>query len=254
MKAGFGQFCPIAVACEVFAERWTPMILRELLAGSEHFNQIHRGVPLMSRALLARRLRELEAAGVIAKAPLPAARGYLYTLTPAGEEFAPVLEALGQWGQRWTVRVQRRNLDAGFLMWNVRRRIARERLPEGRVVVCFRFGGLPRAHRSPRVFWLLLARTGVELCVEDPGFDTDIEVEADLATFAGVWLGDTSFDAALRSHAIRVVGPARLTRAFPGWLMLSRYAGVARPGAPGATRTPQRRAAPITRAMREGEP
>src|SRR5688500_10891964 len=129
MKSGFGQFCPVAVACEVFAERWTPIILRELFAGSEHFNQIHRGIPLISRALLSRRLRDLEAAGVIVREALPDKRGYRYALTEAGKEFRPVIEALGTWGQRWTVRVQPRNLDARFLMWNVRRRIARELLP-----------------------------------------------------------------------------------------------------------------------------
>jgi len=229
VKSGFGQFCPVAVACEVFAERWTPLVLRELVAGSDRFNQIHRGVPLMSRALLVRRLRELEDAGVITKEPLTGTRGHRYELTQAGREFAPVLEALGNWGQRWTVRVQRRNLDAGFLMWNVRRRLARECLPEQRVIVCFRFNGIPRTHRGPRVFWLLLARTDVELCIEDPGLDPDMEVEADLAAMASVWLGDTSFDAALRSHRVRLKGPRRLTSAFPAWLKLSHYAGVGRP-------------------------
>src|SRR5919112_2462843 len=137
MKTGYGQFCPVAVASEVFAERWTPIILRELFAGSNQFNQIHRGIPLISRALLARRLKELEAAGVIVKEALPDHHGHHYLLTEAGKEFRPVIEALGTWGQRWTVRVQRKNLDAGFLMWNVRRRIARELLPDRRVLVCF---------------------------------------------------------------------------------------------------------------------
>lgn len=207
------------------------MILRELLAGSQHFNQIHRGVPLMSRALLARRLRQLEDAGVLAKAQAPGERGHHYTLTPAGQEFRPVLEALGRWGQRWTVRVQRSNLDAGFLMWNVRRRIDRERLPDHRVVVCFRFSGIPRTYRGPRTFWLLLQKSAVELCVEDPGIETDLVVDADLALMTSVWLGDISFEQALRSRGLRLMGPRRLTDAFPTWLMLSHFAGVVRPGA-----------------------
>lgn len=229
MHSGFGQFCPVAVACEVFAERWTPMILRELLAGSEHFNQIHRGVPLMSRALLARRLRELEDAGVITKEPIAGKRGHAYRLTPAGKEFKPVLEALGHWGQRWTVRVQRHNLDAGFLMWNVRRRVARDLLPEQRVVACFSFTGVPRTYRGPRMFWLVLERGAVELCIEDPGIEVDLEVQADLATLAGVWLGDLSFEEAFRSKRVQLFGPGRLTSAFPSWLMLSHYAHVPRP-------------------------
>ncbi len=205
------------------------MILRELFAGSEHFNQIHRGVPLMSRALLARRLRELEDAGVIVRERTLGQRGHRYTLTPAGHEFRPALEALGRWGQRWTVRVQRSNLDAGFLMWNVRRRIDRERLPDHGVVVCFRFSGIPRAYRGPRVFWLVLERTAVELCIEDPGVETDVLVDADLAAMTSAWLGDISLEDALRSKAVRLMGPRQLTRAFPTWLMLSHYAAVVRP-------------------------
>ena len=206
------------------------MILRELFAGSEHFNQIHRGVPLMSRALLARRLRDLEDAGVIAREQTPGTRGHRYTLTPAGREFRPALEALGRWGQRWTVRVQRSNLDAGFLMWNIRRRVDRERLPDRRVVVCFRFSGIPRAYRGPRVFWLVLERTAVQLCIEDPGIETDVVVDADVATLTAVWLGDISFQEALRSKGVRLMGPRPLTRGFPTWLMLSQYAAVVRPG------------------------
>ena len=231
MTSAFGQFCPVAVASEIFAERWTPMILRELFAGSEHFNEIHRGVPLMSRALLVRRLGELEESGVITKQALDGKRGHRYRLTRAGEEFRAIVEGLGHWGQRWTVRVDRRNLDAGFLMWNVRRRIALERLPQRRVVACFRFGGVPRTHRGPRTFWLLLERSGVEMCVADPGFDVDIEVEADLATMAAVWLGDTPLATALASRALCIRGPRALVNAFPTWLMLSKFADVPRPEA-----------------------
>lgn len=205
------------------------MILRELLAGSEHFNQIHRGVPLMSRALLARRLRRLEETGVIARVQTTGGRGHRYTLTLAGQEFRPVLEALGRWGQRWTVRVQRCNLDAGFLMWNVRRRIDREQLPDHRVVVCFRFSGIPRTYRGPRVFWLMLEKSAVEICVEDPGVDVDLVVDADLAVMTAVWLGDMPFAEALRTKGVRLTGPRRLTDAFPTWLMLSHFSGVVRP-------------------------
>jgi len=221
----------VAVACEVFAERWTPLILRELLAGSEHFNEIHRGVPLMSRALLTRRLRQLEETGVIERSCTTRERGHRYTLTPAGQEFRPVLEALGCWGQRWTVRVQRHNLDAGFLMWNVRRRIDRERLPDHRIVACFRFTGIPRMYRGPTVFWLMLEKNAVEICVEDPGVETDLVVDADLAAMTSVWLGDARFEDALRSKAVRLQGARRLTDAFPSWLKLSHFAPVARPRA-----------------------
>ena len=231
MKSGFGQFCPVAVACEIFAERWTPIILRELFAGSQHFNEIHRGIPLISRALLTRRLRDLETAGVIARKPLNGQRGHRYCLTEAGEEFRPLIEGLAKWGQRWTVRVQPENLHAGFLMWNIRRRIARELLPEHRVVVCFRFSGCPPSYRGPGVFWLMLERTQVELCIEDPGFEVDLYVDADLAAMVSVWLGDSSFEAALTSNAIRLIGPRAIAKAFPSWLKLSSFASVPRPAA-----------------------
>jgi DNA-binding HxlR family transcriptional regulator len=229
MRSGFGQFCPVAVACEVFAERWTPIILRELFAGAQQFNEIHRGIPLISRPLLVRRLRGLEGAGVIAREPPAKGRGHRYRLTEAGTEFHSVIEGLGAWGQRWTVRVDRKNLDPGFLMWNMRRRIARDRLPPRRVVARFKFSGVAAAYRGPRVFWLVLERTQADLCIEDPGFEVDLYLEADLAAMARVWLGDTTFESALRSGEVRLLGPRPLAKAFPSWLMLSRFAGVPRP-------------------------
>lgn len=225
---GFGQFCPVAVACQIFAERWTPIILRELLAGSDRFNDLHRGIPLISRPLLTRRLMDLEKAGVIVREPLARSRGYRYRLTPAGEEFRAVIEELGAWGQRWTTRVDRDNLDAGFLMWNIRRRIALDRLPARRVVVQFKFSGVAAARPGYRIFWLLLQRTQVELCVADPGFDVDLYVAADLASMAKVWLGDITFEMARRSGAVQLTGPLELRRAFPSWLMLSHFAAVPR--------------------------
>jgi DNA-binding HxlR family transcriptional regulator len=229
MKPGFGQFCPVAVACEVFAGRWTPLILRELFAGMQKFNEIHRGMPLISRPLLVRRLRELEAAGVITKEPLPVGKGHRYCLTEAGKEFHSVIESLGTWGQRWTVRVDRRNLDPGFLMWNMRRRIARDKLPVSRAVVHFKFSGVAPTYRGPRVFWLMLERTQVDVCIDDPGFEVDLYVEADLAAMAKVWLGDVPFADALRSGKVRLTGPRPLANAFPSWLMLSHFAAVPRP-------------------------
>jgi DNA-binding HxlR family transcriptional regulator len=234
MKSGFGQFCPVAVACEVFTTRWTPIILRELLAGSSQFNELHRGIPRISRALLAQRLRELESAGVISKEP--AGRGYRYRLTPSGVEFQTVIEGLGNWGQRWTVRVERDNLDAGLLMWNIRRRIAVEQLPPCRVVACFTFSGMPAAKRGYRKFWLLLERPQVDLCLHDPGFEVELHIDADLATMARVWLGDVTLNSAMRAGSIRISGRRDFVRAFPSWLMLSKYADV--PRAPANAITP----------------
>lgn len=233
MRGGFGQFCPVAVACEVFAERWTPIILRELFAGSRRFNEIHRQIPLISRALLAKRLRELQAAGVITSAPGAKGHGGEYRVTEAGEEFRDVIVALGTWGQRWTVRVRPENLDAGMLMWSVRRRIAMDRLPERRVVVHFSFTGVPASYRGFRKFWLVLERSGVDVCVKDPGFEVEIYLDADLAAMTKVYLGDLAFAEAVRARKIRMSGMPGLIRQFPSWLLHSPYAKVQRPGSPG---------------------
>lgn len=231
MRAGFGQFCPVAMACEVFAERWTPIILRELFSGSHRFNEIHRCIPLISRPLLARRLRELESAGVITSTPSSRGRGREYHLTEAGREFRAAIDALGTWGQRWTVRVQPRNLDPGLLMWNIRRRIAIDRLPARRVVVEFVFSGVPAAYRGARKYWLVLERPAVDVCLSDPGYEVDLYVEAELAAMARVWLGDQPFSAAVREKKIRVSGLPALARQFPTWLLLSHFAAVPRPQA-----------------------
>lgn len=231
MKSGFGQFCPVAVACEVFAERWTPIILRELLVGSHRFNQIQRGIPLISRPLLAQRLRDLEMAGVIISKPVAAGRGREYRLTDAGTEFRAIIEGLGEWGQRWTVRVNPRNLDAGLLMWNIRRRFPVERLPAQHVVVRFDYRGIPPGHRSPRTYWLELEPPDVDLCVSDPGFEVDLYVDADLSAMVKAWLGDLSLASVLRSKDVRITGPRALVESFQSWLPQSVYATVPRPHA-----------------------
>jgi len=231
MATGYGQFCPVAVASEIFAERWTPIIVRELLAGSEHFNEIHRGIPRISRALLASRLRGLQEAGVLLAEPLATGRGFCYRLTEAGRELRPVIEALGRWGQRWTARVDRRRLDPGFLMWNLRRRVALDRLPSRRVVLCFRFAGPAIAARVRRTYWLVLEPDRADLCIEDPGFDVDLYVEAELDALVKVWLGDLTFDRVLRAGELRLLGSRELAKAFPSWWLLSPYAAVPRPPA-----------------------
>jgi len=235
MRDGFGQFCPIATACEVFTKRWTPIVLRELFAGSHRFNEIHRCIPLMSRALLARRLRELQSAGIVSALPGTGGGrgggGLEYRLTESGKDFKPALDALGTWGQRWTIRVDPHNLDAGLLMWNMRRRVDRERLPPQRVVVMLTFGGVAANYRGARQFWLVLdpqAPQAAEVCLHDPGHDIDLVVEADTAAMVKVWLGDSTFAEALRERSVVIRGEAALARRFPEWFLLSHFSGVVR--------------------------
>ena len=229
---GYGQFCPVAKAAEIFAERWTPLVLRELVCGSRRFSDLRRGVPLMSRTLLAQRLRQLEDAGIVRSAAKSTGRGREYFLTPAGEELRPLIDSLGEWGQRWArSQVNADDLDPGLLMWDIHRRVNVERLPAHRVVVLFDFRGVPKAWRTVRAFWLVLQRSEVDLCLKDPGFEVDLVVDADLAALTKVWLGDTRLGDAMRSGLVRLNGPSTLVRAFPGWLALSGFAGVERPRA-----------------------
>ncbi|MGH9719479.1 MAG: winged helix-turn-helix transcriptional regulator [Bryobacteraceae bacterium] len=228
MKA-YGQFCPVAKAAEIFAERWTPLVLRELVCGSHRFSDLHRGVPLMSRTLLAQRLAQLEDAGIVRSAAKTKGRGREYFLTPAGEEFRPVIEELGEWGQRWArAQVGRDDLDPGLLMWDIHRRVNLEALPPKRVVVRFDFRGIPAALRCPRMWWLVLERRGLDLCLRDPGFPVDIVVSTDLRALTRVWMGDVPLAQTVRAGLIRFDGPPSLVRAFPTWLRLSVFAGVER--------------------------
>jgi DNA-binding HxlR family transcriptional regulator len=225
---GYGQFCPIAKACEVVAERWTPLVLRELLCGSSRFSELHRGLRNMSRTLLAARLRELEDAGVVSSEERPNGHGREYRLTPAGEQLRPIVMQLGEWGQRWAQsQIDTRDLDAELLMVDVHRRLRAEEMPERRTVVRFDFRGVARAQTRPRTWWLVLDREEVDLCHRNPGLPVDLLVNADLRAFAEAWLGHQTFSAAIRAGSITLEGPRALVRAFPSWLMLSPLAHAA---------------------------
>ncbi len=224
---GYGQFCPVAIAAEVFAQRWTPLILRELFAGATQFNEIKRGLPRISQTTLAQRLRALESAGIVTCETRGPGRPVSYLLTPMGRAFDPVIQSLGAWGQRSPLRFDRDNLDPELLMWNVRRRLAAERLPLKRTLVRFSFTGLPARVRRARLFWLVIEGGEVELCLRDPGDEVDLQVEADLESFARVWLGETTLGALLASGMLRLSGRSGLVKAFPSWLLLSRFAPLA---------------------------
>ena len=155
---GYGQFCPVAKGAEVFAERWTPLVLRELLCGSTQFSDLHRGVPLMSRSLLSLRLKQLEQIGVVERKHGP--QGPQYHLTPAGRDFAPIVRRLGEWGQRWfRSRYVRDELDVTLLMWDMRRGIKVDAFPTGRTCVQFDFPICRR--RSVPGGWSATARRSI---------------------------------------------------------------------------------------------
>jgi len=213
----YKQYCPVARAAEIVADRWTPLIVRELMLGSHRFNTIERGLPGISRSLLASRLRELEDFGVLEKLPGVHAKGPEYHLTAAGRELRTVIETLGSWGVKWAFTDPRlEELDAGLLVWHIHQRINRELLPERRTVVEFDFTG-PCGRRV----WLLLEPREVSVCVTPPGFDIDLIVRAELLVFHRVWFGQIQWDAAIQSGAVVVEGIPSLAKQFPRWLMWS---------------------------------
>ncbi len=213
----YNQYCPVSRATEILGDRWTLLIVREMILGSHRFNEIERGLPGISRSLLASRLRGLADAGVVER--LPGAHSTLvsYQLSEEGRDLKKVIEALGAWGVRYAFGEPRpEELDAALLVWKIHQRINRDLLPERRTVVEFDFTG-PRPHRA----WLVMQPAEVSVCVTPPGFDSDLVVRSDLALFYRVWLGYVDYDAALRSGAVVVDGPRALAREFPGWLMWS---------------------------------
>lgn len=220
---GYGQFCPVALAAEVFAERWTPLILRELLDGARRFADIHRGVPRISRHLLALRLRALEHAGVVEHKIARTGRGGEYGLTEAGREFAPVIESLGDWGYKWSTRNLRdEHLDPDYVMFAVHKLIRIDSLPERRVVVQFRLSEHPR-----RRYWLVLSRRDVDLCIIDPGFDVDLEVVAGTRALAEICLGHLRVAEAIGRGWLTATGPRQYCRDLERWLGVTPFAAIA---------------------------
>lgn len=219
----YGQFCPVALGAEIFAERWTPLILRELLMGGRRFSDIQRGVPRMSRNLLAQRLHSLQSSGIIEQLPADGGHGYEYRLTAAGRELGAVIDALGTWGYRWASKdLTEKDLDPDFLMWSLRRLVRTDTLPEERVVLLFRF-----RRYADRVFWLVLQRPDVDLCLFDPGYEVNLEIDATVEALAGVCLGHVALLEAMRDGGVEVHGAPRLRNALGSWLGVTRFAALA---------------------------
>jgi len=213
----YKQYCPVARASEIVADRWTPLIVRELILGSHRFNDIERGLPGISRSLLASRLRDLEKSGVVERLPQARSKIAEYHLSEAGRELKTIIEALGGWGVRWAFGDPRaQELDAGLLVWKIHQRINRELLPDRRTVVEFAFSGA-----KGRRVWLLLEPREVSVCVTPPGFESDLIVRSDLAFFYRVWLGHIEYQSAIRCGGVVVEGLPALARQLPRWFMWS---------------------------------
>jgi DNA-binding HxlR family transcriptional regulator len=220
----YGQYCPVARAAEILADRWTLLIIRELLADIKHFNELERGLPRMSRMLLVERLRRLERTGVLERRGASRGKPTEYRLTAAGRELQRVIDNLGEWGARWAFGQPRPSeLDPIVLLWWMRRRVALENIPRRRVLIEFHFRRIQKQY-----YWLLIEPTDISVCLKHPGFDIDLTVTADILAFYRVWLGHASLSDALRRNQVRLDGVPADVRAFPQWFTWSPMAETVR--------------------------
>ena len=223
-QVNYGQFCPVAMASEILGNRWTVILLRELLAGSTRFNDLRRGVPRMSPALLSKRLKEFEDAGIVHRVASENERGvHEYHLTRSGRDLKPVVVAMGTWGQRWIEASEAlQKLDASYFMWGMHQLLNAEALPKRRCTILFQYTDQKEGRRK----WWLVVTPGAEIdvCVVDPGFDVDLYVTTDLRTMTAIWMGLTTVHVAIKAKKMSVTGDRHLAAKMHTWLGLSPFA------------------------------
>ena len=223
----YGQFCPIAKATELLGEKWTLLIIRELLMGSTRFNELQRGLSMISPALLTRRLASLEETGLLYKRKISGQRGYEYFPAEPAEELLPILLSLGDWGMRWAKNnLTDEDYDVDFLMLYLRRSIVPEKLPGRQAVIKFKFLDI---EDNPN-WWLLVAGEEIDICVKDPGRDVDVYFTSTVETLSRVWLGHATYKETIGREELLVVGPKALTRNITSWLTCSPFAPVNKNG------------------------
>ncbi len=221
---GHRQFCPLAMAADILCSRWTMMLLSELLSGTTRFNDLRRGLPRMSPALLSKRLKDLEAAGIVARARSSEGSDlFEYSLTDAGLAIEPIVDAMGDWGHRWvTTQETLAHLDVKLLMWNMRRNINPDPMPQRRSIIQIIYHDLPLASRN---WWLIVdPRAETDLCSVDPGYDVDLYINTNLRTMTEVWMGYAPLTQAINEDRLMLVGDRALEHTFQTWLGASRFA------------------------------
>jgi DNA-binding HxlR family transcriptional regulator len=222
-QSDYSQFCPVAMTAEVFCQKWTALVLREMLCGSTRFNDLRRGVPRMSPSLLSKRLVELRQAGIVTEVPSEKTSGTEYHLTKAGEELRPIIMAMGFWGQRWVEsHLSLKNLDASLLMWDMRRWLDPKPLPKKRCIICWHF---PESKKGSQTFWLVVDPNGkVDLCNDDPGFDVDLFVTANLRAMTSIWMGIATVKEETAKRNLTLEGSPAIVQTMQTWLGLSPFA------------------------------
>jgi DNA-binding HxlR family transcriptional regulator len=219
----YAQYCPVAKATEILGDRWTLLIVREMLGGASGFNELQRGLPGISRSVLTDRMRALERAEVIERRTGPKGRTLEYRLTPGGRDLEPVVQAIGEWGATWSFTEPRaEELDPSLLIVWMARHVDRQRLPPNRTVVQFDFRG------PKRRFWMVLEPSEVSVCLQHPGFDVDLDVSVDTSTLYRVYLGRADLGGAMRAGQLTMSGPRTLQRGFGHWFTWSAFAPASR--------------------------
>jgi DNA-binding HxlR family transcriptional regulator len=219
-RGGYGQFCPVSMAAEILCSRWTPLVVRELLAGTTRFNDLRRGVPRMSPALLSKRLKELEKSGIVSVERI--GTGVEYRLTMAGEDLREIVMGLGFWGARWVEsQLSLRNLDPSLLMWDMRRHLVLEPLPPRKCTIQFQYPDLPASRQN---YWLVIDGAVVDLCAFDPGFEVDLLVRSPLRTMTAIWMGLAKLRGEIDAGNLELDGDPSIADAMHKWLGLSPFA------------------------------
>jgi len=220
----YGQFCPVAKALEILGERWTILIVREMLMGGKRFNELQRGLNQISPTILTKRLNDLTDAGIAIRKKIPGQRGYEYFLTEMGKELLPVVASIGEWGMRWARgKMDDTDLDLELLMLYLQRSIVADKLPGDETVIRFKFTDISQFSD----WWIVTSENDVDVCVRDPGKDVDVYFTTDLRTMIEVWMGDTAYKTAISDGRLILVGQSGLTRNVESWLAPSVFAGIA---------------------------
>lgn len=225
MAVRYGQFCPVAKAMEILGEKWTLQVIRELLSGATRYNELQRGLRLISPTILTKRLNYLQEVGLVERRKIPGQQGHEYFLTEAGLELMPVVEHIGVWGMRWARgTMPDSELDVEVLLMDIQRRLPTEKFVGRETVLRFQFTDLDIANR----WWMVVTPDDVDLCDRDPGREVDVYLTSDLRTLVEVWLGDTSVKEAAGSERLKLVGRPALVQRASDWLTGFRFAGIPR--------------------------
>lgn len=220
-----GSLCPTIKAADIIGDKWVLLILRELCMGSTRYNDFQRALPRISPTILSKRLKQLEANGLIIKKTSAGQKTSEYRLTKCGRELAPLIDQMAKWGLRWARRrLSEEDFEVGGFMWDFHRTLKIDELPDGEVVFCVNFPELT----ANKTWWVVVNGKAVDLCTDDPGKDVDLFITGSLPSLAEVWMGDETFSNASQSGAIILTGASHLTKTASRWFPKSRYADVKR--------------------------